>query len=97
MTEEKRVSYSVINQQRQPLEVHLADRVLVLGPYQELAVDAQAMNSGHLAELRKNRLISIRAMEETQTLSSDGEGDPTTSKKAPAARRQVEKRDADGL
>ena len=60
MGEEQRVRYYVTNQQNQPLELHLATRVIVLGAGEEAEVREDELSTPQLGALRQNRLITTR-------------------------------------
>ncbi len=60
MGEEERIRYFVTNHQNQPVELHLATGVLVLGPHQQAEVRADDLAAPQLAVLRQQRLLMTR-------------------------------------
>ena len=61
MVEEQSFRYFVTNHQNQPLELHLATRLIVLGAGEEVEVQQEELSAPQLGVLRQNRLITTRA------------------------------------
>jgi len=65
VSEEKRVHYFVRNHQNQPLELHLATGLIVLGPRGEGEVHELDLATPQLKVLQRNRLVTTREAIET--------------------------------
>ena len=65
MSEETHVRYIVTNHQDQPVELHLATGVIVLGPRGEAEVQEVDLGTPQLQVLQLNRLITTRQVVET--------------------------------
>ncbi|HEX8150640.1 MAG TPA: hypothetical protein VF591_25875 [Pyrinomonadaceae bacterium] len=90
MGEEQRVRYYVTNQQNQPLELHLAERVIVLGAGEEAEVREDELSTPQLGALRQNRLITTR-----EAADEAPAGEPAAEAPAGAAeaKRSAKKRE----
>jgi hypothetical protein len=80
VSEEKRSRYFITNHQNQPLELHLATGVIVLGAREEVEVRKEDLAAPQLGTLRHNRLITTRVAEE----------DPPAD--APESKRRVKRK-----
>src|SRR5581483_7019190 len=65
MSGEQRVRYFVTNHQNQPVELHLETGVTVLGPRQEIEVQAEDLASPQLVVMRQQRLLTTHTSVET--------------------------------
>ena len=77
MSEEKRVRYFVRNHQNQPLELHLATGLIVLGPRGEGEVHELDLATPQLKVLQRKRLVTTREVIEAlpQAVSPSEQGD----------------------
>jgi hypothetical protein len=96
----KRVRYFVRNHQNQPLELHLAGGVVVVGPYREEPIGEGDLENAQLKVFRKKRLVSVREeadSEDAEPAEAAGEGSdtvtPVTEKSGGVKRRGTSKKE----
>lgn len=61
MSENKRIRYLVTNHQSQPVELHLATGLIVLGSGLEAEVQESDLATPQLGVLRHKRLVTVRS------------------------------------
>ena len=66
MSEENRARYFVRNHQNQPVELHLATGLVVLGPREEGEVHELDLATPQLKVLQRKRLVTTREVVETR-------------------------------
>ena len=63
MSDAEIARYTVFNERDQPVELHLPDRVLSLGPREQVELDASAVASPQLDGLRRQGLLGVYPVE----------------------------------
>lgn len=82
MSEEKRSRYFVTNHQNQPVELHLATGVMVLGFMEEAEVQEDDLAIPQLRVLQANRLIAVTTHAPVETPSEALSENTSSNKKA---------------
>lgn len=68
------------NQRDQPVELHLAGGVVVLGPRQSIELDEHAAASPQVAALERRRLVAVRRGDGEPTPAAATQGDTRTQR-----------------
>jgi len=90
MSKSEDEKYLVLNQRDQPIELHLAERVLVLTPHGAAELDGNEIGSPQLQTLAYQRLISLEKKEsEDDVVPAKKRSQPTEqTRKRPSTKKK---------
>ena len=87
MSDEKRTNYLLRNHQSQPIELHLPDGVVVIGPRGEREVAGSDLSLPQVRALARARVISSRAVTRKATEPAPPESSsPSSQPNSPTSR-----------